>query len=84
MDTFNISVTPEQAEYVGRHTSKDFGNTSEFFRDMLRERMEREAREDVAVLESTGAAPAGPDPDEIQGVIETQRQVRKERRARGA
>jgi Arc/MetJ-type ribon-helix-helix transcriptional regulator len=79
MGTMNISLTPEQAEYVRRTVERDFGNVSEFFRDLLRERMKREIEADLALLQSTGAnAPAGPGEREIETILETQRQVRKE------
>ena len=74
----NISLTAEQAEYVRRTVERDFGNASEFFRDLLRERMRREIETDLALLRSTTAkAPAGPDERQIETVLDTQRQVRK-------
>ena len=84
MDTINVSVTPEQAEYIRRSTEHGFGNASEFFRDMLRERMQREIQEDLSLLEKTGPAPAGPAPEEIEEILATQRRVRKDLRARRA
>jgi Arc/MetJ-type ribon-helix-helix transcriptional regulator len=85
MDTMNISLTPEQAEYVRRTVDRNFGNASEFFRDLLRERMKREIEADLALLESTTRhASAGPSEEEIEVILETQRKVRKElRHARG-
>ncbi|MBL9173025.1 MAG: hypothetical protein JNL10_05780 [Verrucomicrobiales bacterium] len=85
MDTMNISLTPEQSEYVRRSVDRDFGNASEFFRDLLRERMHREIKADLALLNATVShAPVGPGEDDIAGVLATQRTVRKERkRARG-
>ncbi|MGE3312933.1 MAG: type II toxin-antitoxin system ParD family antitoxin [Limisphaerales bacterium] len=79
MGTMNISLTPEQAEYVRRTVARDFGNASEFFRDLLRERMKREIEADVALLRSTTpGAPAGPSEEEIAGIVETQRKVRRQ------
>jgi Arc/MetJ-type ribon-helix-helix transcriptional regulator len=79
MGTMNISLTPEQAEYVRRSVERDFGNVSEFFRDLLRERMKREIEADLALLQSTATnAPAGPGEREIETILETQRQVRKD------
>ena len=85
LDTMNISLTPEQSEFVRRSVSRDFGNFSEFFRDLLRERMRREIEVDLVALEATtGQAPSGPGGKEIEGILTVQRQVRKElRRARG-
>jgi Arc/MetJ-type ribon-helix-helix transcriptional regulator len=84
MDTMNISLTPQQSEYVRRTVDRDFGNASEFFRDLLRERMRREIKADLAVLgATTEGAPAGPGEREIESVLAVQRQVRKElKRAR--
>jgi len=81
MGTMNISLTPQQAEYVRRTVARDFGNASEFFRDLLRERMKREIEADLALLESTTpGAPAGPSDEEIEGILATQRKVRKARK----
>ena len=81
MGTMNISLTPEQAEYVRRTVARDFGNASEFFRDLLRERMKREIEADLALLQSTTAsAPAGPNEAEIASVLKTQKKVRQQLR----
>lgn len=86
MDTMNISLTPGQSEYVRRSVERDFGNASEFFRDLLRERMRREVGVDLALLNATTKdAPAGPKEEELKAILATQRQVRKDlKRARGA
>jgi Arc/MetJ-type ribon-helix-helix transcriptional regulator len=85
MDTMNISLTPEQSEYVRNSISRDFGNASEFFRDLLRERMRREIEADLALLQATsGGAPAGPSEADLEQVLAVQQAVRKEtQRARG-
>lgn len=81
MDTMNVSLTPEQSEYVRRTVDRDFGNTIEFFRDLIRERMRREVAADLKLLGSTVKdAPAGPDEQEIANVVAVQKQVRKELR----
>lgn len=78
MGTMSISLTAEQAEYVRRTVARDFGNASEFFRDLLRERMKREIEADLALLQATTpGAPAGPDAQEIEGILNVQRQVRR-------
>jgi len=79
MGTMSISLTPEQAEYVRRSVARDFGNASEFFRDLLRQRMKREIEADLALLRATTpGAPAGPDEREIEGILNVQRQVRRQ------
>jgi Arc/MetJ-type ribon-helix-helix transcriptional regulator len=84
MGTMNISLTLEQAEYVRRTVERDFGNASEFFRDLLRERMKREIEADLELLQSTTRhAPAGPNAEEVDAILETQRKVRKELRHAG-
>lgn len=86
MGTMNISLTPEQTDYVRRTVARDFGNASEFFRELLRERMKREIEADLALLQSTTpGAPAGPSAEEVEVILATQRQVRQElKRARRA
>jgi Arc/MetJ-type ribon-helix-helix transcriptional regulator len=72
-------LTPEQSEYVRRRVERDFGNVSEFFRELIRERMRQEIAADLALLKATAkGAPAGPSEEEIDGVISVQRDVRKE------
>ena len=79
MNTMNISLTPEQSEYVRRTVERDFGNASEYFRDLIRERMRREIEADLKLLASTTkGAPAGPTEQEVENVLAVQRQVRKE------
>lgn len=84
MDTMNVSLTPEQSEYVRRRIERDFGNASEFFRELIRERMRREITADLAFLKSTTKdAPAGPSDQEVEGVLSVQRTVRKELKRAG-
>lgn len=79
MTTMNVSLTPEQSEYVKRAVQRDFGNASEFFRELIRERMRREIEADLAVLNATNKlAPAGPSEAELDQVLAVQRQVRKD------
>jgi hypothetical protein len=84
MSTMNIALTPDQAAYVRRKANKDFGNVSEFFRDMLRSRMSLETASDLKFLETTvSGAQAGPSEREIEEILSVQRSVRKElKRAR--
>lgn len=84
MTTMNVSLTPEQSEFVKRAVQRDFGNASEFFRELIRERMRREIEADVAVLNATNeGAPAGPSEAEINRVLAVQRRVRKELKRAG-
>ncbi len=79
MDTMNVSLTPEQSEYVRRTVERDFGNTSEFFRDLIRDRMRGEIKADLAFLSSTTkGAPGGPSDQEMEQLLAVQRKVRKE------
>ena len=74
MTTVNISLTLEQSEYVRRTVERDFGNASEFFRELIRERMRREIEADLAFLNSTAkGAPAGPSDQEIEQEATMQR-----------
>lgn len=86
MGTMNISLTPEQAEFVRRTVARDFGNASEFFRDLLRARMRQEIEADLALLQTTTAgAPAGPSESELEAILRTQKLVRRQlNHARGA
>ena len=84
MDTMNISLTPEQSEYVRRRVEQDFGNASEFFRELIRGRMRREVESDLAFLKSTTkGATAGPSEEEIEQVLTVQRGVRRELKRAG-
>jgi Arc/MetJ-type ribon-helix-helix transcriptional regulator len=81
MSTMNISLTPNQSEYVRRTVEREFGNASEYFRELIRERMAREIEADLALLQSTTKdAPPGPSEQEIEAVLKTQRAVRKKLR----
>lgn len=83
MDSMNISLPGPMAEFVRRQTQQHFGNVSEFFRALVREKIQREIDADLAFLESTtpGAQP-GPTEREIEEVVALQKSLRKARRAR--
>jgi Arc/MetJ-type ribon-helix-helix transcriptional regulator len=84
MNTVNISLPATMGEFVRENVERDYGNVSEFFRDLLRERMRREIEADVAFLNAaTEGAPPGPTEAEIQEVLAIQRRVRKKLHARG-
>jgi Arc/MetJ-type ribon-helix-helix transcriptional regulator len=83
MDSMNISLPPAMAEFVRRQVDQNYGNVSEFFRDLVRERIKREVDADLAFLESTGQrARPGPAEEEIEEVLAIQKRVRKARHAR--
>jgi Arc/MetJ-type ribon-helix-helix transcriptional regulator len=84
MSTINISLPPVMNEFVRENVQRDYGNVSEFFRDLLRERMRREIEVDVAFLNTaTEGAPPGPTEDEVRHILAIQRRVRKRLHARG-
>jgi len=83
MDTMNISLPGPMAEFVRTTVERDYGNASEFFRELVRERIRREVEADVRFLETaTEGAPAGPTEGDIEQILALQKQVRKELRAR--
>ncbi len=84
MNTVNISLPTAMSEFVRKSVERDYGNVSEFFRDLLRERMRREIEADVTFLnDATEGAPPGPTEAEIQEILTIQKRVRKKLHARG-
>ena len=84
METMNISLPSAMFEYVRDATERDYGNVSEFFQELIRQRLQKEVEADVAFLKKTmKGAPTGPTESEIEEVLAIQRRVRKARRARG-
>ncbi len=81
----NISLPKTMAEFVRRQMDRDYGNASEYFRALVRERMEQEIEADLKLLETASRhAPAGPTQADVARVIAVQRRVRKDQsRARG-
>jgi Arc/MetJ-type ribon-helix-helix transcriptional regulator len=85
MDTMNISLPPAMSEFVRQNVERDYGNASEYFRELVREKMRKQIEADVKLLEASMAgAPPGPGSEEIDEVLALQKQVRKELRARRA
>ena len=83
MDTMNISLPGPMAEFVRATVERDYGNASEFFRDLVREKIRREVEADLRFLETaTRGAPAGPEDADVDEILQIQKQVRKEIRAR--
>lgn len=85
MDSMNISLPANLADYVRRTVDRDYGNSSEYFRELIRERMNKEIAEDIKFLnDATCDAPVGPSEEDISEILKIQKQVRKEIRARRA
>jgi Arc/MetJ-type ribon-helix-helix transcriptional regulator len=84
MKGLNISLPAAMEDYVRTRCERDYGNVSEFFREMVRERMAVEIEADLKFLNSTrvGAEP-GPTEQEIEEILALQKRVRKELHARG-
>lgn len=79
MNTVNISLPASMSEFVRENVERDYGNVSEFFRDLLRERMRREIEADLTFLNSTAeGAPAGPSQEEVARILSVQKKVRKD------
>jgi Arc/MetJ-type ribon-helix-helix transcriptional regulator len=86
MATLNISLPGPMEAFVRAQCERDYGNVSEYFRTLVREKMKQEIDEDLRFLKSTqpGAAP-GPSAGDVEEVLALQKQVRKGlARARGA
>jgi len=85
MDTMNISLPKPMSEFVRQTIERDYGNASEYFRDLVREKMRKEIEADVKFLEdSIKGAPPGPTEEEIEEIVTLQKKVRKELNARRA
>jgi Arc/MetJ-type ribon-helix-helix transcriptional regulator len=85
MDTMNISLPKSMSEFVRQTVERNYGNASEYFRDLVREKMRKEIEADVKFLEdSIKGAPPGPTEEEIEKIIALQKKVRKELNARRA
>ncbi len=83
MDSINISLPQPMADFVRGVVERDYGNASEFFRELVREKMRRQIEADVKLLnDSMKGAPPGPGEADIAKVLKIQKQVRKELRAR--
>lgn len=79
----NISLPKLMSEFVRQNVERDYGNASEYFRDLVREKMRKEIEADVKFLEdSIKGAPPGPSEAEIEEILKLQKKVRKELNAR--
>lgn len=85
MDSMNISLPQPMADFVRGVVERDYGNASEYFRELVREKMRKEIAADVKLIEdSIAGAPPGPSDADIEKVLKIQKQVRKELLARRA
>ena len=80
METMNISLPENMAAYVRRTVERDYGNASKFFREMVRQRMQREIGADLQFLADNRPEESGPSEEQVVQILATQRQVRKERK----
>lgn len=78
MDSMNISLPLPMAEFVRQNVEQDYGNVSEFFRDLIRQKMASEIEKDLKFLHKTGRASAGPSDKDLENIARIQSQVRKE------
>ncbi len=82
MRTINISLPDSLMEYVRKEAEGNYGNVSEFFREMLRSRLEKAIEADLKLLESTCMGTPGPSEEELKHVLEIKRRVRQRMRER--
>jgi Arc/MetJ-type ribon-helix-helix transcriptional regulator len=77
MDTMNISLPKAMAEFVRQNVERDYGNVSEYFRELVRQRMKREIEADLRLLRQSGPARPGPSEKELETIERIKRQVRR-------
>ena len=79
MATLNISLPGPMEAFVRAQCERDYGNVSEYFRTLVREKMKQEIDEDIRFLESTqsGAEP-GPSANDVEEILAMQKLVRKD------
>ncbi len=82
MDTMNISLPPKMAEFVRRSVEGSYGNVSEYFRALVREKIEKQAAADLRFLRSTEGAGPGPSAKIIKRALKIQEQTRTERQGK--
>lgn len=79
MSTLNISLPGPMEAFVRAQCERDYGNVSEYFRTLVREKMKLEIDADLKYLESTQqGADAGPSAGDIEEILALQKQVRKD------
>jgi Arc/MetJ-type ribon-helix-helix transcriptional regulator len=82
MDTMNISLPKPMAEFVRQKVGRDYGNASEYFRELVRQRMKKEIEADRRFLRETDPARPGPTEKDLETIERIKREVRKDLRAR--
>jgi Arc/MetJ-type ribon-helix-helix transcriptional regulator len=83
MDTMNISLPKPMSEFVRQAVERNYGNVSEFFRELVRQRMKKEIEADLRLLRESGPAKPGPTEKDLEMIERIKREVRKDLRARG-
>ena len=73
----NISLPKAMAEFVRQNVERDYGNVSEYFRELVRQRMKREIEADLRLLRESGPARPGPSEKELETIERIKRQVRR-------
>lgn len=73
----NISLPKAMAEFVRQNVERDYGNVSEYFRELVRQRMKREIEADLRLLRQSGPARPGPSEKELETIERIKRQVRR-------
>ena len=82
MDTMNISLPKPMAEFVRQKVGCDYGNVSEYFRELVRQRMKKEIEADLRLLRESGPAKPGPTEKDLETIERIKREVRKDLHAR--
>jgi Arc/MetJ-type ribon-helix-helix transcriptional regulator len=84
MDTMNISLPRPMAEFVRQAVERDYGNVSEYFRELVRQRMKKKIEADLRLLRATGPAKPSPPEKDLELIERIKHEVRKDLRARGS
>jgi Arc/MetJ-type ribon-helix-helix transcriptional regulator len=84
MDTMNISLPKPMSEFVRQAVERDYGNVSEYFRELVRQRMKKKIEADLRLLRESGPAKPGPTEKDLEMIERIKREVRKDLRAGGA
>ncbi len=79
MATLNISLPAPMESFVRAQCEREYGNVSEYFRSLVREKMRQEIDADLRFLDSTrSGAAAGPSAEDEEEVLALQKRVRKD------
>ena len=81
MDSMNISLPQPMADFVRGVVARDYGNASEYFRDLVRERIQMVVAADLRLLRESGPARPGPTQKDLEVIERIKRRVRKDLRA---